>query len=361
MTYHSFLSRWLVLGFLGVLLVYPVVHPTLGFGWDETHFANKRTLAHAYVLPDGPYDYNAKTVIGAPRTYTIQPKDTLLDIARYFDLGYNEIKAAHPNLDPWVPDEGLKLSVPTFWILPKSRYKGVVVNIPEMRMYYFPPRDTRIDQQVVLTYPVGLGRSEWPTPRTPFRIRGKTANPTWVIPKSIRQERIKEKGWSENMIPGGLPENPLGKYRLELSLSRASGAYAIHGTNNPWAVGRMVTHGCIRLYPEDIARFFDIVRVGSPGELTYQPVKIGMQHGRVYVEAHQDIYNLVPDLWGEAQQVVKESGWAHMVDSVLLTKALRDRSGLPVDVTVKGITLSAGEVSAKIEKESYGNQSSYPK
>jgi L,D-transpeptidase ErfK/SrfK len=309
--------------------------------WNEASFDQKRTIAHPYMLPNGPRDFQTKTVIGSPRTYTIQPKDTLLDIARFFDLGYNEITAAHPDIDPWIPKADSTLSIPTSWILPKSRSKGMVVNIPEMRMYYYPPADKRIDQPVVLTYPVGLGREEWPTPRTPFRIRGKTANPTWVIPQSIKEERIKEKGWSENSIAGGVAENPLGKYRLELSLSQASGAYAIHGTNNPWAVGRLVTHGCIRLYPEDIARFFDIVRVGSPGELTYQTVKIGMQHGRVYIEAHTDIYNLVPDLWGEAQKVVQDSGWAPLVDSLLLTKALRDRSGLPVDVTAKGAAVSA--------------------
>lgn len=309
--------------------------------WDEASFDQKRTVGHPFMLPKGPRDYRTNTVIGSSRTYTVQPKDTLLDIARFFDLGYNEITAAHPDVDPWVPEVGSKLSVPTYWVLPKSHFTGMVINIPEMRMYYYPPEDKRIDQRVVLTYPVGLGRKEWPTPRTPFRIRGKTANPTWVIPQSIREERIKEKGWSENSIAGGVVENPLGKYRLELSLSQASGAYAIHGTNNPWAVGRLVTHGCIRLYPEDIARFFDIVRVGSLGELTYQPVKIGMQHGRVYIEVHNDIYNLVPDLWGEAQKVVQNSGWAPLVDRPLLNKAIRDRSGLPVDVTAIGEALSA--------------------
>lgn len=309
--------------------------------WDEASFNQKRTTAHPFTLPNGPRDFRTKTVIGSARMYTIQPKDTLLDIARFFDLGYNEITAAHPDVDPWVPEVGSKLSIPTSWILPKRHFTGTVVNIPEMRMYYYPPEDKRIDQRVVLTYPVGLGRKEWPTPRTPFRIRGKTVNPTWVIPQSIKEERIKEKGWSENSIAGGVVENPLGKYRLELSLSQAPGAYAIHGTNNPWAVGRLVTHGCIRLYPEDIARFFDIVRVGSRGELTYQPVKIGMRNGRVYIEAHADIYNLVPDLWGEAQKVVQDSGWAPLVDPRLLTKALRSRSGLPVDVTAKGEALSA--------------------
>ncbi len=302
-----------------------------GSAWDEERFARKKTTAYSYSLPDG--QAGARTVIGSPRSYTVQAKDTLLDIARYFDLGFNEISAAYPDLDPWLPPQGSELSLPTFWVLPKSRPAGVVVNIPEMRLYYFPDQEKHGAERLVLTYPVGLGREDWPTPRTPFRIRGKTVNPTWVIPESIRQERIKEKGWSETSLPGGSPDNPLGKYRLELSLSQASGAYAIHGTNNPWAVGRMVTHGCIRLYPEDIERFFDLVRVGSSGELTYQPVKVGMRHGRVHVEVHADIYGLIPDPWQDARRVVQDSGWAHLVDPALLAQALREQSGVPVDVT----------------------------
>lgn len=318
---------------------------TPSFAWDEARFAQKKTTAYPYVLSDGQGDGRTKTVIGSPRTYTVQAKDTLLDIARYFDLGFNEVRAAHPQLDPWLPPVGQEISLPTFWVLPASRATAVnmdriVVNIPEMRMYYFPNQVKHGAERLVLTYPVGLGRENWPTPQTPFRIRGKTANPTWVIPESIRQERIKEKGWSETSLPGGAPDNPLGKYRLELSLSQASGAYAIHGTNNPWAVGRMVTHGCIRLYPEDIERFFDLVQVGSPGELTYQPVKVGMQNGRVYVEAHADIYGLVADPWGDAQRVVQDSGWAHLVDSTLLLRALHEQSGVPVDVTATGGAVS---------------------
>lgn len=307
-----------------------------GFAWDEARFAQKKTMAYSYALPDGQENGQIKTVIGSPRTYTVQTKDTLLDIARYFDLGFNEIRAAHPQLDTWLPEVGSDIRLPTFWVLPKTRSAGmnIVVNIPEMRLYYFPTRAKHGAQALAMTYPVGLGREDWPTPQTPFRIRGKTANPTWVIPQSIRQERIQEKGWSETSIPGGSPANPLGKYRLELSLSQASGAYAIHGTNNPWAVGRMVTHGCIRLYPEDIARFFELVPVGSSGELTYQPVKVGMQHGRVYVEVHADIYDLVADPWANAQRVVQDSGWAHLVDPARLLRALREQSGVPVDVTV---------------------------
>lgn len=223
--------------------------------------------------------------------------------------------------------------IPTFWVLPKSGYEGIVVNIPEMRLYYFPPLEKGLSNRIVITLPVGLGREDWPTPRTKFTVRGKTVNPTWVLPESIRRERIQEKGWSETMIPGGSPDNPLGKYRFELTFPAAIGSYAIHGTNNPWAVGRLVTHGCVRLYPEDIEQFFDLVRVGSPGEFVYQPVKIGMLYGKVYLEVHEDIYNLVPDLWGEAQKVIGESGWEHMVDQSLVRTALMEKSGVPIDVT----------------------------
>jgi len=132
----------------------------------------------------------------------------------------------------------------------------------------------------------------------------------------------------------------MGKYRIDLTLP----LYAIHDTNNPWAVGRLVTHGCIRLYPEDIEQFFDVVRVGSPGEFVYQPVKIGMLYGKVYVEVHEDIYRLIPDLWQEAQRVVRESDWREMVDQALLAKAVREKSGVPVDVTKGSPASNPGEV-----------------
>jgi L,D-transpeptidase ErfK/SrfK len=239
--------------------------------------------------------------------------------------------------------------LPTFWILPKSGFEGVVVNIPEMRLYYFPPRDNGATQRAVVTLPVGLGREDWPTPIAKFKIRGKTPNPVWVIPESIKKERIAEKGWTEDFIPAGSPDNPMGKYRIDITLP----LYAIHDTNNPWAVGRLVTHGCIRLYPEDIQQFFNVVRVGSVGEFVYQPVKIGFLNGKVYVEVHEDIYKVVPDLWQETQKVVQESDWADMIDQRLLLKALMAKTGMPVDVT-KG-RQSQSEEPQDVEVEEFIN------
>ena len=337
MKQRSLKRGWQVGLVVGLLASFPL----RVWSWDEeAFFAQKRLIARSFVLPQSSHDLRAQTVIGSPRPYLVQKKDTLLDIARYFDLGYNEIIGAYPDVDPWLPPAGDELSIPTFWVLPKSGYEGVVVNIPEMRLYYFPPLEKKINTRIVITLPVGLGREDWPTPKAKFKIRGKTPNPIWVIPDSIKKERIQEKGWTEKFIPAGSPDNPMGKYRIDLTLP----LYAIHDTNTPWAVGRLVTHGCIRLYPEDIAQFFDVIRVGSPGEFVYQPVKIGRLYGKVYVEVHEDIYKLVPDLWEEAQEVVRESGWEDMVDQTRLTKALMEKSGVPVDVTKGSQTPNRGEV-----------------
>jgi L,D-transpeptidase ErfK/SrfK len=318
---------WLSILALSILLVGGSSAET----WKEENFYSKTIIvARPFALPQGPKDMQAQTIVGSPREYTIQKKDTLLDVARYFDLGYNELVQVYPDMDPWLPPVGETLTLPTFWTLPKSGNEGVVVNIPEMRLYYFPPREKDEAQRTVVTLPVGLGREDWPTPVAKFKISGKTPNPTWVIPESIKKERIAEKGWSEDFIPGGSPDNPMGKYKIQLTLPM----YAIHDTNNPWAVGRLVTHGCIRLYPEDIQQFYNVIRVGVPGEFVYQPVKIGFLNGKVYAEVHEDIYGLVPDLWQEAQKVARESGWQDMIDNNLLLKVLMKKNGVPTDITI---------------------------
>src|SRR5262249_11259063 len=127
-------------------------------------------------------------------------------------------------------------------------------------------------------------------------------------------------------IPGGDPENPLGPYRLELTLP----LYGLHGSNMPWGVGMQVSHGCIRLYNEDIAVLFREVQVGNPGEFLYQPVKVGMRDGLVYGEVHQAIYVLPPSLEDDARQLLDRHGWTDRVDQQRLRKAIADQTGLPV-------------------------------
>jgi len=268
-------------------------------------------------------------VIGTSRAYSVNGDETFMDLSRTYDLGYNELIAANPTIDPWVLEHGSVVILPTEWILPRGPREGIVVNIPEMRLYYYPPAlQPGEPSSTVVSYPVGLGRQEWRTPLAEFRVRGKTRNPAWILPESVKEERIKEKGHAEDMIPGGHPDNPLGRYRIELTI----GAYAIHGTNKNWGVGMQVSHGCVRLYPEDIAALFPLVPIGSKGRLDYQPVKVGVRAGRVLVEVHEDIYGMSPWMWQVAQDVVREAGLEHDVDPAKLEAAVEAASGVPTDV-----------------------------
>jgi L,D-transpeptidase ErfK/SrfK len=293
--------------------------------WEESDFPPRPLAAYSFT-PSGP---EPSTVIGEPRSYTFAKGDTLYDVARHLGLGINEVTEAFPDLDVWIPPDGETLAFPTWWVVPDSSYEGVVVNIPEMRLYYFPPH-LKGGLHTAITYPVGLGRDEWRTPTGKFKVTEKTVNPKWVVPESIRAEHIRDRGDDRNMIPGGAPDNPLGHYRIRLSLP----LYGIHGTNIPWGVGMEVSHGCIRLYPEDIERLFTIVPVGAPGEIVYQPVKIGARDGDVFVEVHPDIYDTGFDYLAGAKERLHAKGLENAIELSLLLDALNEKSGTPVRISV---------------------------
>ena len=316
------------LGFVPVVMaaVVTVAAQANAGRWTEEDFAGRVPINYAFSASGTGEE---TTVVGDLTTYVVRDGDTLLDVGRYFDLGYNEMVAANPGVDPWLPSPGEVLLIPTEYILPESAYQGVVVNIPEMRLYYFHGGGRGGEGAVVTTYPVGLGRDDWRTPQGSFKIRGKTENPTWVIPESIRAEHIRDRGDDRTMIAGGDPENPLGTHRLELTLP----LYGLHGSNMPWGVGMQVSHGCIRLYNEDIAALFRDVKVGTPGEFLYQPVKLGMRNGLIYVEVHPDIYELRTSLEDEAQQRLDRRGWSDRVDPAKLRRALLEKSGVPVVIS----------------------------
>jgi L,D-transpeptidase ErfK/SrfK len=293
--------------------------------WEESDFPPRPLAAYSFV----PAGRDPSTVIGEPRSYTFAKGDTLYDVARHLGLGINEVTEAFPDLDVWLPPDGETLAFPTWWILPDSSYEGVVVNVPEMRLYYFPPH-LKGGLRTAITYPVGLGRDEWRTPTGKFKVTEKTVNPKWVVPESIRAEHIRDRGDDRNMIPGGAPDNPLGHYRIRLSLP----LYGIHGTNIPWGVGMEVSHGCIRLYPEDIERLFTIVPVGAPGEIVYQPVKIGTRDGDVFLEVHPDIYDTGFDYLAGAKERLHAKGLENAIELSLLLDALTEKSGTPVRISV---------------------------
>ncbi len=318
--------RWPLILTLVAVLAGPT--GSLAANYDEDTFERKSIPAYSIPTPQRGTP-PAETLIGQVRPYRVRKGDTLIDLARYYDLGYNEIVDANPGIDPWVPAVGATILLPTEWVLPCCTYEGLVVNIPEMRLFFYRRAADDPHTTIVYTYPVGLGRDDWRTPSGKFKIRGKTVNPQWNIPESIRQEHITERGDPRTFIPGGAPDNPLGKYRLELTLP----LYGIHGTDIPWGVGMQVSHGCVRLYPEDIERLFPLVPVGTPGEFTYQPVKVGVRGGAVYLETHRDIYGYAPAFYREASALIERAGLAGRVDRELLEAALADEGGMPVRIT----------------------------
>lgn len=233
--------------------------------------------AHAatYNLP--PVD---QSVIGRTQVITVTASDTLSDIALRHRIGFNELVLANPEVDPWLPGEGTQVMLPTRYILPSGPREGIVLNVPEMRLYYYPkasPDGTR----EVITYPVSIGRGDWATPLGLTRIIAKKANPSWRPPESIRAEHAADGDYLPAVVPPG-PDNPLGKFALRLGLP----GYLIHGTNRPNGIGMRVTHGCVRLYPSDIEALFARVAVDVPVRIVHQPYKVGWYLGELYLEAH---------------------------------------------------------------------------
>ena len=144
---------------IGIVFLIPFscfFRSTVGLAWNEKEFPQKRIVTRSFVPTSRSGDMTAQTLVGAPHWYTIQKKDTLLDIARYYDLGYNELTEAYSNMSPWLPKAGALISVPTSWIIPNSRHEGVIVNIPEMRLYCFPAHKKKNRERTVITLPVGL-------------------------------------------------------------------------------------------------------------------------------------------------------------------------------------------------------------
>ena len=272
------------------------------------------------------------TMIGTLKTYTTVHEDTLLDVARKNDLGFVELVAANPGLDPWLPGEGVTLLLPTAHLVPESPKQGIVVNLTEMRMYYY-----RTNGQPPETHPVGIGSEGNNTPVRSTTVTHKMANPVWYPPASIR----KEKPELPAMVPAG-PDNPMGLFALYLGFP--GGNWRIHGTNEPYAVGRRVTHGCMRLYPEDIEDLFHKVSPGTTVTIIDQPVKAGWVNGELYLEVHptkhqadelEETHQMTEEVATEALPIaIKAAGDAiARLDEPTVLRAARERRGYPIRIT----------------------------
>jgi L,D-transpeptidase ErfK/SrfK len=236
--------------------------------------------ATVYELPaDGSAVFGADVHIKS--TY----QDTLLDIAHRYSLGYEEIIRANPGVDMWLPGEGTDILLPGRRILPPGPREGIVVNLPEHRLYYYPKRKKH-EKPVVITYPVSIGRMDWRSPLGETQVVAREKHPNWYPPESIRKEHAANGDPLPKVVPPG-PKNPLGDYKIRLAVG--DGTYEIHGTNNPMAVGMAITHGCIRMYPEDVAALFPLVPVGTKVWLINDPVKVTFVDGDLLLEAHPPV------------------------------------------------------------------------
>ncbi len=288
------------------------------------------SAAQATVYPLPPPDVD---LIGQVKVVYATKEDTLIDIARRYSLGYDEIVHANPGVDRWAPGEGNPIVLPTRHVLPDAPREGVVLNIAEMRLYYYPKAGAD-GQQVVHTYPVSIGRMDWKTPMGLTKVVAKDVDPPWRPPASIKAEHAAEGDFLPDVIPGG-PDNPLGRYAMRLGVP----GYLIHGTNKPYGIGMRVTHGCVRMYPEDIEHLFGMVPVGTAVRLVDQPVKVGRFNGELFVESHEPLEedNLPFKVTLEqAQRAVIAKIGPDMpgVDPAVLEVAVEQVSGMPVSISV---------------------------
>lgn len=220
------------------------------------------------------------SVVGSLRQVTANADDTLVDIARRENIGFEEIRLANPNVDTWLPGAGAKIQIPGQFVLPQAPRRGIVLNLAELRLYYY-PEPSADERPQVITHPVSIGRQDWTTPLGRTRIIAKVKDPAWHPPQSIRDEHAADGDPLPARVPPG-PDNPLGRHALRLGLP----GYLIHGTNKPNGIGMRVSHGCVRMSPQDIESLFDTVSTGTPVHIVNQPVKVGWTDGTLMIEVH---------------------------------------------------------------------------
>jgi len=276
-----------------------------------------------------------QSVVGEPQIIFTSEENTFSDIAREYGLGYDELVAANPDIDPWIPGDGTPVVLPTQYVLPDVPREGIILNIASKRLFYF-PKSLEGEPQIVMTYPIGIGRVGWETPLGSSAVVSKARDPHWYVPASVRKEHADSGDPLPSVVPPG-PDNPLGRHVLKLDIP----GYLIHGTNQPYGVGMRVSHGCVRLYPENIELLYELVAVGEPVNIVNEPFLVGWLDDSIYVEAHAPLEDdtvsrevrlvaalaQVEDLASRHESVVD-------VDSLRTTAA--SVSGVPVRIGTNG-------------------------
>jgi L,D-transpeptidase ErfK/SrfK len=306
-------------------------------------------VVNALPIPLASHEFSIDTfrddVVGEIQVITAEYEDTLSDIARRFNLGYEEIVSANPDVDPWLPGKGARIVIPTQFVLPDAPREGIVINLAAMRLFYYPPAGQG-ELQRVITHPVGIGRLNWKTPEGITRITAKTENPVWIPTPSIHKEYARNGNPLPAVVPPG-PDNPMGTHVMRLGWP----AYAIHGTNKPPSIGMRGSFGCIRMYPEDIASIFQHVPVGTPVRVVNQPRLFGWRGDALYLQT----YPILEDdkrnhgqrlsvLLKAARAVIKAQINARPhaeINTALLDEAVQHPRATPIPVTQQKMTLTA--------------------
>jgi len=280
------------------------------------------------------FDFNPDTqMVGKTETIEAVYTDTLIDLARAHNLGFTEIVSANRSVNKWLPGEGTTILLPKAFILPSDYLeKGITINLPEYRGFY-------IDGKQLITFPVGIGRMDWTTPLGMSKVDLKLENPSWYPPASVRQEYKEEGIYLAPVIPAG-PDNPLGKLAMRLNIP---GGYFIHGTNRPDGVGMQVSHGCIRLFPEDIKIIFSKTNIGLQVKIIDEPFKIGILGNHIYLEIHETLtskdtiksYKLIQSM---IKNFIFDRQLGDIVDWIKVREAFEKQSGAPTliaEISVK--------------------------
>lgn len=289
-----------------------------------------------------PTDAAEDEIVGKVTYYLTDGERTLLDVARERNLGMLELSAANPGVDGWVPGKERLITLPTAHILPDAPREGIIINLAELRLYYLPP------SQPVQTFTIGVGREGFDTPRGQTTIVRKKEKPTWYPTESKRRDDPT----IPSVVPPG-PDNPLGEYAMYLGWP----TYLVHGTNKPYGVGRRVSRGCIRMYPEGVATLFPQVRIGTRVTVVDQPIKVGWHEGELYLEAHPDLEQLdelentygfalkpAPDM---SQMILAKAGSeAGRIDWSVVETELVARRGFPIRITGSGGNAGLAPVTA---------------
>ncbi|HEX7504337.1 MAG TPA: L,D-transpeptidase family protein [Syntrophales bacterium] len=335
--------RLTVIVILGLFLYGCAAPPKMSIFRSGEEQPEKEIERHAFAVE------KKDNVIGRLAAVRVRDGDTLPDIARHFGLGLDEVIAANPEMDVWAPRAGSRVLLPLMFILPDSPRQGIVINLAAMRLFYY---GAKSQSSVLATYPVGIGDEGRSTPVGAMLVERKAVKPTWYVPASIRKDHQQKGDPLPPEVPPG-PDNPLGEYALYLS--RAS--YVIHGTNKPYSIGLRATNGCIRLYPEDIRKLYQVAPVKTKVHIVNQPYLIGRANGTLYLEIHapQEEMNageVRKRLYARLTEIEKREKL--QLDWNRVDETVRQARGIPVPIlrggeSMESIIANAAEIEAPAE------------